>query len=57
MPSPTVNPLVLVADPGFGGQSLDNPPVRMMWQQRFEALMTVFYLEPAPADYSGFGDQ
>jgi hypothetical protein len=55
-PSMKVNPLILQADPGFGGTSTDNPPVRLIYQQHFELFMTVFYGEPAPAKYSGFPD-
>jgi hypothetical protein len=55
-PSMKINPLVLVADPGFGGTSTTNPPARLMMQQKFELMMTVFYYEPAPSQYSGFPD-
>lgn len=55
-PSMKINPLVLVADPGFGGLSAENPPLRLMVQQRYELLMTVFYAEPGPPEYSGFAD-
>lgn len=56
MPSMDINPLVLVADPGFGGESLEKPPLRLMLQQRFELMTTVFYGDPAPPEFSALKD-
>ncbi len=56
MPSMEINPLVLVADPGFGGTSAEKPPLRIMFEQKFELMITVFYMEPAPAEFSALND-
>ncbi|HEX9816948.1 MAG TPA: carboxypeptidase-like regulatory domain-containing protein [Candidatus Thermoplasmatota archaeon] len=50
------NPLVVVADPGFADIEGGDFPVRVMYQQRFEVIMTIFYGEPAPADFTAFPD-
>jgi hypothetical protein len=56
MPAMEINPLLLVADPGFGGTSVEKPPLRLMFEQRFELMMSIFYLEPAPPDFSALAD-
>lgn len=48
--------LFIAADPGFGGTSTENPPVRILLQQKYELLMSIFYYEPAPLEYTGFPD-
>lgn len=52
-PSMDINPLVVVADPGFGNV---NTPVRLMVQQKFELMVTIFYGEAAPANFSALSD-
>lgn len=46
--------LRVYANAPFGRE--DNP-VYVTLQQRFEIITTVFYVDPAPEGYSGFGDQ
>lgn len=56
VPAMEVNPLQLIADSGFGGTSTEKPPLRLMFEQRFELMMSVFYAEPAPAEFSALND-
>lgn len=49
------NPLMLVADPGFASPPDEVVP-RIQFQQRFELIITIFYGEPAPTEFSAFPD-
>jgi hypothetical protein len=49
------NPLMMVADPGFAQPPGEVVP-RVLIQQKFEVIMTIFYGEPAPADFTAFPD-
>jgi hypothetical protein len=49
------NPLMLVADPGFARPPGEVLP-RVLIQQKFEVIMTIFYGEPAPDEYTAFPD-
>ena len=56
VPAMEINPLQLIADPGFGGTSAEKPPLRLMFEQRFELMVTVFYMDPAPPEFSALND-
>lgn len=47
------NPMRAYANVPFG---TDTNPVYLSLQQRFEVIVTVFYGEPAPAEFNGFPD-
>lgn len=56
-PSMALNPLIVAADPGFG--TLDDPnrpAIRLMLQQKVEIMVTMFYGEPAPLEFSALQD-
>lgn len=52
-----VETLIIAADSGFGGLSAENPPLRLVLDQRYELMVSVFYVEPAPEGYSALPDQ
>lgn len=57
LPSMALNPLIIAADAGFGTfDDAERPPFRLLYQQRFEIMITMFYGEPAPADYTALAD-
>jgi hypothetical protein len=56
-PSMDLNPLIVAADPGFGTlDEADRPAFRVMLQQKVEIMVTMFYGEPAPPEFSAMDD-
>lgn len=55
-PGMQYNPLRTYANVPFGGNLDPEGLVYLSFQQRFQVLVTVFYGEPGPADYTGFPD-
>ena len=55
-PAVVGTPLMLVADPGFASPANGEVVPRILIQQRFEAIMTIFYGEPAPEQFTAFPD-
>lgn len=52
-----VETLFIAADSGFGGLSTENPPWRLAYDQRYELMVSIFYVDAAPTGYSALPDQ
>lgn len=55
-PEMQYNPLRTYANVPFGLNADPGGLVYVSFQQRFQVITSVFYGEPAPADYSAFPD-
>ena len=56
-PLPSTNMTLLVAaDVGFAGTDASDPPVRLAAEQRFDIMMSIFYGDPAPPEWTAFDD-
>lgn len=55
LPSPDMT-LVVAADVGFAGSDAADPPLRVAVEQRFHLMMTIFYGEPGPPEWTAFAD-